>query len=329
MLANFLAMLVLGAAPDAAPDVPVSMDRSAAQRQLLESLAAGTPLEPEAAEAIERLWTEDKSTLRAVVDSVVIARPKVAAILQQVENDSIDFKTLQGTLAAELNDPFLSANVATFLGRTLVQKRLYDEALSLLSTADADALVDPATFLFHRAACEFALNQAPAATDTLASLERMVDLPGRYRAALDQMQASLKSLNPESLAGIAHDMKDVHRRLDLLQTDEKVLTKEQDILARLDKLIEQMENQGEGDGSSSSGGQSEGPAPTSPADDSRLLGGKGDGKVDDKDLGTDTDWGALPDKERERALQEVGRDFPGHYRDAIEQYFRKLAAPNP
>ena len=27
----------------------------------------------------------------------------------------------------------------------------------------------------------------------------------------------------------------------------------------------------------------------------------------------------------EEALQQIGKDFPAHYRDVIEQYFRKLA----
>ena len=36
-------------------------------------------------------------------------------------------------------------------------------------------------------------------------------------------------------------------------------------------------------------------------------------------------WGDLPPHEREQALQQIGRDFPAHYRDLIEQYFRELA----
>jgi hypothetical protein len=34
----------------------------------------------------------------------------------------------------------------------------------------------------------------------------------------------------------------------------------------------------------------------------------------------------MPAKEREQALQDVGRDFPSHYREVIEEYFRRLAA---
>jgi hypothetical protein len=34
----------------------------------------------------------------------------------------------------------------------------------------------------------------------------------------------------------------------------------------------------------------------------------------------------LPAKEREEAMQQIGKDFPSHYREVIEQYFRKLAS---
>jgi hypothetical protein len=36
-------------------------------------------------------------------------------------------------------------------------------------------------------------------------------------------------------------------------------------------------------------------------------------------------WGTLPPKERQEALQQLGKDFPAHYRAAIEQYFRRIA----
>jgi hypothetical protein len=65
--------------------------------------------------------------------------------------------------------------------------------------------------------------------------------------------------------------------------------------------------------------------PTMPAPDSRILGGKGEGKVDSKPLGNQSGWGDLPPKERQEALQQIGKEYPAHYRDLIEQYFRKLA----
>ncbi len=54
-------------------------------------------------------------------------------------------------------------------------------------------------------------------------------------------------------------------------------------------------------------------------------GGTGPGDVAPKQLGTETDWGNLPPKQREEALQQLSKDLPSHYRDVIEEYFRKLA----
>ena len=35
---------------------------------------------------------------------------------------------------------------------------------------------------------------------------------------------------------------------------------------------------------------------------------------------------SIDDKQREEALQDIGREFPAHYRDVIEEYFKKIAA---
>ena len=45
-----------------------------------------------------------------------------------------------------------------------------------------------------------------------------------------------------------------------------------------------------------------------------------------RDLGVGDDWGRLPPHDREQALQQIGREFPPHYREAIEQYFKRLAS---
>ena len=47
-------------------------------------------------------------------------------------------------------------------------------------------------------------------------------------------------------------------------------------------------------------------------------------KVDDKKLLAKT-WGNISDKQRAVVLQNIGRELPSHYRDAIEAYFIKLA----
>ncbi len=68
--------------------------------------------------------------------------------------------------------------------------------------------------------------------------------------------------------------------------------------------------------------------PLQPLPDSMPMGGKGEGKVANKPIGEGSGWGDLPPRERDEALQQIGKEFPAHYRDMIEQYFRKLATEN-
>ena len=63
--------------------------------------------------------------------------------------------------------------------------------------------------------------------------------------------------------------------------------------------------------------------------DSRIAGANGQGDVDKKKVGDRDGWGNLPPAEREQALQQISRDLPTHYREAIEAYFRKLAVDKP
>jgi hypothetical protein len=87
-------------------------------------------------------------------------------------------------------------------------------------------------------------------------------------------------------------------------------------------MIEDMEKKAQQQQQQSSG--SSGPA--SPMQDSRIAPLKGPGDVAHRDIGHKSGWGNLPPKQREQALQEIGKDFPAHYRDVIEQYFRRLAS---
>jgi hypothetical protein len=120
-------------------------------------------------------------------------------------------------------------------------------------------------------------------------------------------------------------MKDVERRLGLYRAGPKVRSIQDKIVEDLDKIIKRLEEQQQqqGGGSGSAGGRTI--RSSRPAPDSRIIGGKGPGEVEKRDIGSGSGWGNLPPKQREEILQQIGRDFPAQYRDKIEQYFRKLA----
>jgi hypothetical protein len=140
------------------------------------------------------------------------------------------------------------------------------------------------------------------------------------------MQEDLRQLKEDSLDHIARRMDDVRRRLGLGRGDQKVRNVEDGVIKSLDKLIKDLEDQQRRQQQQASSGS--GSQPSQPAPDSRILELKGPGEVAKKNIGDKDGWGNLPPKQREDDMQQIGREFPSHYRDVVEQYFRNLAGKN-
>jgi hypothetical protein len=136
------------------------------------------------------------------------------------------------------------------------------------------------------------------------------------------MQADLQSLKPDSLDEVARMMDDIRRRLDLGRAGRTVRKEEDDVIEKLDKMIEQLEQQQQQQQQQSSGGSA---APNQPRPDSTPGGVKGPGNVDARNIGNKAGWGNLPPKERQEAMQNLSKDLPAHHTDAIKQYLKKLA----
>ncbi len=221
--------------------------------------------------------------------------------------------------------PLLTNNLRLLLARWLVEQTLYDEALDQLSGLKPVDVVAPASLLFYQSVVYHALLNKEAGLKSIdALLQGAEAAPRRYVALAQLMQDDLKNLEEDTLDHIARRMDDIHRRLDLGRAGPKVRKVERGVIESLDKLIKKMEEeQQEQEQNSANSNRS-----MRPADASRPMGGKGGGEVTKKDIGSKSGWGDMPPKEREAAMQQIGRDFPAHYRDAIEQYFRRLAAEN-
>jgi len=217
--------------------------------------------------------------------------------------------------------PFMANNLRLLYGRWLAQESLFDESLEQLSGLRPQDVVDPASLLFYQAVVYHRL------LDRQSGLEAIKGLlggdeppPRRYAAVARLMQADLEGLQEDTLDHIARRMDDIHRRLGLGRAGQKVRKIEDGVIESLDKLIKKIEDEQQ----QASAAGSNVPSGT-PAQDSRILGGKGPGDVTKRDIGGGSGWGDLPPKQRQEAMQQIGREFPSHYRDVIEQYFRKLA----
>jgi len=225
-------------------------------------------------------------------------------------------------LADPKTPPLVADNLRLWYGRWLAQGAMFDESRERLADLEPGDVVDPATLLFYQAVVHHGLMDREAGMKALERLLAGVDQsPRRYAAVARLMRADLKDLEPDSLDHIARRMDDVRRRLDLGHAGPKVRKIEDGVIESLDKLIEKLESQRQQAAAAGSGNLQ----PARPAEESRPMGGKGRGEVTKRKIGTKSGWGDLPPKQREEALQQIGREFPSHYRDAIEQYFRKLA----
>jgi hypothetical protein len=275
-------------------------------------------------------WSDSGAIFDHLVASLASADPRAREIVElcskervRVALPSIDWLVEETTPALERN------NLRLLYGRWLVQEKLIDESLAQLEALQPDQVADPAGLLFYQAVVYHQmLNKKPGLDAIARLLEREKEIPRRYVSVAKLMQADLEPLKDDSLDHIARRMDDVRRRLDLGRAGPKVREVEDGVIKSLDKLIEEMEKQAqEMAAKSAGGGGSQGSIrSSSPAPDSMPLTGKGPGNVTKKDIGHQSGWGELPPKDRQEALQQIGKDFPAHYRDVIEQYFRKLAS---
>ena len=96
--------------------------------------------------------------------------------------------------------------------------------------------------------------------ETLSLLRDVAEAaPERYVAVAKLMLLDLEYLNEEGLDHLSRMMEDVERRLELKDVGKKVQDEEKEIVARLDKMIDKIENQ-----KNKGGGCGAGTAHTSP-----------------------------------------------------------------
>ncbi len=303
-------------------------------REQLQAFAAQSPADEAARQAAldswsqADTWTDPSQVFDRLVASLAALDPAARELVDLCSRPR-DRIVLPGfALLADEKTPALERNNLRLLyGRWLVQEKMIDEAVDQIGTLEAGQVADPASLLFYQAVVFHSTLQKKPGLERIAKLlEREHDIPRRYVSVVKLMEADFSPLKDDSLDHIARRMDDVRRRLDLGRAGPKVREVEDGVIKSLDKLIEEMEAKAAAAAAMAAAGAQGNIRSSSPAPDSMPLGGKGPGNVTKKDIGHESGWGNLPAKQRQEALQQIGKDFPAHYRDVIEQYFRKLAS---
>lgn len=139
-------------------------------------------------------------------------------------------------------DPLFRDNLRLIIGRWLCQEKLYDEAIALLRDLKPENVVDPASLLFYRGvACHRLLVKKEGLESIHALLDDVGDSPQRFVTVARLMEQDLLGLKDGSLDDISRRMEDVERRLGLSRAGKVVRKREDEIVAMLDKLINELE----------------------------------------------------------------------------------------
>ena len=312
-----------------------SMPTTAEVKARLDDYIANKKLDDAAKLKIEALWPDDAHPLDGgelldrLTASLAVVEPKAAEVVSAVRTGSglLVAPKFDG-LTDESLPAFIRDNLRLLVGRWLHQHDLVDESLEVLKDVSTDNVTDPATLLFYQAVGHHRVlkkDQCLASVSKL--LERESELPRRYSTLAHLMEADIKPLKEDSLDEIARLMDDIRRRLALARAGKVVRDEEDSVIAKLEKMIDDLEKQRQMRQMQKQQSQNRNSRrpPNSPMQDSQRAELKGAGDVDPKNIGKRDGWGNLPPKERQEVLQQIGRELPAHFRETIEEYFKKLA----
>src|SRR5207237_4229484 len=149
---------------------------------------------------------------------------------------------------AILNDtkvhPFLRANLTLAYAKALSDRRIYEEALDCLKVVKVEQVADPGQYLFLKLVAEHALIMQRDANATIGRLmEDVPDAPDRYKVVALLMLYDMAQWKDKDLGWIERKMGNIERRLDLSRGGKKTQEIEKQVVARLDELIKEKENQ--------------------------------------------------------------------------------------
>jgi hypothetical protein len=311
-----------------------SIPATADVKARLDDYLATKKLDDTAKLKIEALWPDEAQPLDGgelldrLTASLAVVEPQAAQVVSAVSHDQAPLVAPQLAALDDAALPLLVRdNLRLLVGRWLAQHDLVDESLEVLKDVTTEHVADPATLLFYQAVGQHRLlkkEECLAAVTKL--LEHESELPRRYVTLARLMEADIKPLKADSLDEIARLMEDVRRRLALARAGKTVRDEEDQIVNKLEKMIEELEKQRQQQQQQrQQASNPRGKRPNNPLDDSKAAELKAPGEVDPKSVGKRDGWGNLPPKERQEVLQQIGRELPAHFRETIEEYFKRLA----
>ena len=294
----------------------------------------------------DAIWKqEDRTVLDRLAQTFALGNADAARLLAEARNPLSPPPIQVPALLRDKKQPeFFRANLALAYARALSSRRIHEEALETLRLFNPEQVIDPASYLFHRAVCEHSmLLKKDAASSVVRLLNQAIDSPERYKTVGALMLLDMQAWKDKDLGDVARKMGNIERRLELARGGPHTQKLQKEVILRLDELIKRLENkaknQQQGGGQPNGGqcpnggqpqpGQQGGANPSAPMQDSTRANNGGSGRVDQARLRKLAEgWGKMDQKQRAQAMREVEeltRGLSLAHQEAFRAYFQRMA----
>jgi len=261
--APVLALLLWGSGPaEAGPEKKApkelpsfgtlrASDLEAARGQALAWLKGVGKTDAATQQAFAAIWNSDRPLLDKVADTLALGDPEARKLLAEARDPDGPAPTDTPALLKDPRRPaYFRHNLALAYARGLSSRKVYEEALDALKLVKPEDVVDPSSYLFHKAVAEHALMLKEQAEDSIDRLlVDVLDAPERYRMVGALMHFDMLAWREKDLGWISRKMDNIHRRLDLARGGDKTKREQKEVVVRLDEMIKELENKAKSGGS--------------------------------------------------------------------------------
>ncbi|MEX2213623.1 MAG: hypothetical protein WD768_05820 [Phycisphaeraceae bacterium] len=285
---------------------------------------------------------KDQAGEHTLTRVIVAVNPELSKALADFADE--DFTKAVASLKnlSKSEDTYLAAHADFYLARAYMVQEKFEDALPILDklagAERSDLTLHAGEALFYKGICHDKLLERVEALISLATfLRQNPDASERLTVGAMHKVEELKAMIDGSLWDVENRMDYSRRRLDLEKPDDPTQKEQKNIIVMLDKLIEEAEQKENGGGGSGSGGgqgqgQGSGPGgqrngvPSSPATQSTAPEGSAEiGALHKVNRGSGADsWGDLKKKEKQDVINAFKAKFPSRYRQAVEEYYKRL-----
>jgi hypothetical protein len=202
---------------------------------------------PSALPAAEALWNpkEDRALLDRVAETLMLGCDEASKVVAAARDPKSEAPTdVPAVLKSYKCAAFFRANLGLYLAKQYAARKVHEQAIDILRATRPEHVVDPASYYFFKAVAE---NKLLLKDEGLQSIDRLLynvsDAPERYVVIATLMKVEMLGWKDKDLAHAGRLMEEIEGRLEIARGGQKTQSKQKEVVAILDKLIEDLEKQ--------------------------------------------------------------------------------------